>query len=283
MKEIILLKEGEIALKGLNKRTFEESFIKNLRHRLKPLGKFDYTRSQSMIYCEPLEDTIDMDEAVAQGIESFRRCCHMPCDGVAQKDFRLCTIIIGILRRGAFLRTHVKVQAKRFDKRFPMKSPEICAELGGSILEKFPKLDVDVKNPDVTVNVEIRDTNAYIHTGNRPAAGGIPVRRTSGRAMLLLSGGIDSPVAGYMMAKRGIDISAIHYVYSPIHLRQSKNEGRAPLREDNPMVRRYHILLRSLYRDTGSSERQLPRRAVHHHHAPPYDGNCPEDLREKTA
>lgn len=214
MKEIILLKEGEIALKGLNKRTFEESFIKNLRHRLKPLGKFDYTRSQSMIYCEPLEDTIDMDEAVLRASRVFGAaaiCRAM----ITEKDFEtICRDALEYCGEELSCARTFKVQAKRSDKRFPMKSPEICAELGGRILEKFPKLDVDVKNPDVTVNVEIRDTNAYIHTGNRPAAGGIPVG-TSGRAMLLLSGGIDSPVAGYMMAKRGIDISAIHYVSPP--------------------------------------------------------------------
>ena len=214
MKEIILLKEGEIALKGLNKRTFEEAFIKNLRHRLKPLGKFDYTRSQSMIYCEPLEDTIDMDEAVLRASRVFGAaaiCRAM----ITEKDFEtICRDALEYCGEELSCARTFKVQAKRSDKRFPMKSPEICAELGGRILEKFPKLDVDVKNPDVTVNVEIRDTNAYIHTGNRPAAGGIPVG-TSGRAMLLLSGGIDSPVAGYMMAKRGIDISAIHYVSPP--------------------------------------------------------------------
>ena len=268
MKEIILLKEGEIALKGLNKRNFEEAFIKNLRHRLKPLGKFIYTRSQSMIYCEPADDTIDMDEAVSRASKVFGAaaiCRAM----ITEKDFDVITRDV----------MEFKVQAKRSDKRFPMRSPEICAELGGRILDRFPRLEVDVKNPDVTVNVEIRDTNAYIHTGNRPAAGGIPVG-TSGKAMLLLSGGIDSPVAGYMMAKRGIDISAIHYV-SPIHLRQSTSQGRETLRKDNALVRRYYILLCSLYRNSGSIERQLPRRAFHYYYAPSYDGNCSEDLREK--
>ncbi len=214
MKEIILLKEGEMALKGLNKRTFEETFIKNLRHRLKPLGKFDYSRSQSMIYAAPLDDNIDMDEAVKRASKVFGAAAICRA-GITEKDFEI--IVRDVLARfGDELsraRTF-KVAAKRSDKSFPLKSPEICAELGGRILDRFPHLEVDVKSPDITVNVEIRDTNAYIHSGNRPAAGGIPVG-TSGKAMLLLSGGIDSPVAGYMMAKRGIDISAIHYVSPP--------------------------------------------------------------------
>ena len=223
MKEIILLKEGEIALKGLNKRTFEESFIKNLRHRLKPLGKFDYTRSQSMIYCEPLEDTIDMDEAVLRASRVFGAaaiCRAM----ITEKDFEtICRDALEYCGEELSCARTFKVQAKRSDKRFPMKSPEICAELGGRILEKFPKLDVDVKNPDVTVNVEIRDTNAYIHTGNRPAAGGIPVG-TSGRAMLLLSGGIDSPVAGYMVAKRGVQIEATYFHAPPYTSERAKQK-----------------------------------------------------------
>ncbi len=214
MKEIILLKEGEIALKGLNKRTFEEAFIKNLRHRLKPLGKFEYMRSQSLIYCEPSEKEIDMDEAVSRASKVFGAaaiCRAM----ITEKSFdAICRDALSYCADELSCAHSFKVQAKRSDKSFPMKSPEICAELGAKILKEYPRLSVDVNHPDVTVNVEIRDMNAYIHTGNRPAAGGIPVG-TSGKAMLLLSGGIDSPVAGYMMAKRGIDISTVHFVSPP--------------------------------------------------------------------
>jgi len=214
MKEIILLKEGEIALKGLNKRQFEEAFIKNLRHRLKPLGKFEYTRAQSLIYCIPRDDDIDMDEAVSRAEKVFGAVAicraavtEKNMDSISAAAIEYCGEELEYART-------FKVCAKRSDKGFPLNSPQICMELGGILSEKFPHLTVDVKNPQVTVNVEIRDTAAYIHTGNRPAAGGIPVG-TSGKAMLLLSGGIDSPVAGYMMAKRGIDISAIHYVSPP--------------------------------------------------------------------
>ena len=214
MKEVILLKEGEIALKGLNRRTFEETFIKNLKYRLKSLGKFSLKSSQSMIYAEPLDDDIDMDEAFLRASRVFG--ANAICRAfVSEKDFeKICENALVCCGSELGSARTFKVEAKRSDKSYPMKSPEICRELGGRILEKYPHLEVDVHSPQVTVNIEIRDTNAYIHTGNRPAAGGIPVG-TSGRALLLLSGGIDSPAAGYMMARRGADISAIHYVSPP--------------------------------------------------------------------
>ena len=214
MKEVILLKEGEVALKGLNRRTFEDTMIKNLRYRLKNLGEFKYKNSQSMIYAEPQSDDIDMDEAFARASRVFG--ANAICRAyVCGKDFsEICEKALECCGGELDLARTFKVEAKRSDKKYSMKSPEICRELGGKILERYPHLEVDVHEPQVTVNVEIRDENAYIHTGNKPGAGGIPVG-TSGKAMLLLSGGIDSPAAGYMMARRGADISAIHYVSPP--------------------------------------------------------------------
>lgn len=213
MKEIFLLKEGEIALKGLNKRNFEEAFIKNLRHRLKPLGKFEYTRAQSTVYVVPSED-VDVDEA-------FSRCCKVfgaaaVCRAVVcEKSMEsIAESAVEYLGDELSCKKTFKVEAKRSDKHFPLKSPEICAELGGILLDKFTNLSVDVKNPEISVTVEIRDTNAYVHAVRVSGAGGIPVG-TSGKAMLLLSGGIDSPVAAYMMAKRGICVEAIHFAAPP--------------------------------------------------------------------
>ena len=214
MKEIILLKYGEIALKGLNKNSFESIMIKNIKYRLKKIGKFSVTRAQSTVYVEPDEEINDLSEAVEVlkkifGIASICRVC------VCEKDFSdICTQSVEYLENVLPYARTFKVTAKRADKSFPMKSPEICNELGGVLLEKFPNLKVDVKNPEITVTVEIRDTNAYVHAENIKGAGGLPVG-SSGNALLLLSGGIDSPVAGYMMAKRGIHISAIHYVSPP--------------------------------------------------------------------
>ncbi len=214
MKEIILAKYGEIALKGLNKNLFEDLLIKNIKRRLKPIGRFDYSRQQSTIYIIPEDESIDLDYTMEklQTVFGIAVICRA---AVVEKNFeKICEGAIEYLTDTLSYAKTFKVQAKRADKRFPMKSPEICSELGGVILEKFSNLKVDVKNPEVTVTVEIRDTKAYVHAVKIPGAGGLPVG-SSGKAMLLLSGGIDSPVAGYMMAKRGIHISAIHYISPP--------------------------------------------------------------------
>lgn len=214
MKEIVLVKYGEMALKGLNKKSFEDMLTKNIKRRLKPLGKFQLTSAQSTTYITPLDEDIDLNEVVEVvgkifGIAALCRAC------VCEKNFEdICEKSYGYLEDVLGRAKTFKVNAKRSDKAFPMKSPEICMELGGRLLEKFPHLSVDVKNPEVTVTVEVRDENAFVHAENIKGAGGLPVG-SSGKAMLLLSGGIDSPVAGYMMAKRGVHIAAIHYVSPP--------------------------------------------------------------------
>ena len=214
MKEVVLVKFGEMALKGLNKRSFEDMLKKNIKRRIKNLGKFELTSAQSTTYINPLNENVDLEEVVDRvgkifGIAALCRAC------VCEKDFSdISAKAVEYLEDVLSCAKTFKVNAKRSDKAFAMKSPEICAELGGILLEKFPHLTVDVKNPEVTVTVEVRDTNAYVHAENIRGAGGLPVG-CSGKAMLLLSGGIDSPVAGWMMAKRGIHISAIHYVSPP--------------------------------------------------------------------
>ena len=214
MQEIILAKYGEMALKGLNKRTFEDVLIKNIKRRIKSLGEFDVTKAQSTIYVTPLDDSIDMAEVMERlkkifGIATICRAavCEKNFDDIKAKSTEYLDEILSYAKT-------FKVNAKRADKTFPMKSPEICMEMGGVLLDRFPHLKVDVNDPEVTVTVEIRDTNAYIHAENIKGAGGLPVG-TSGNAMLLLSGGIDSPVAVYMLAKRCVHISAIHYVSPP--------------------------------------------------------------------
>lgn len=220
MKEIILIKDGEIALKGLNRATFEDMLIKNCRRRLSSLGKFKFRKAQSTIYCEA-ECDCDFDEACEAlqkvfGIAALTRAC------VAEKNWESIAQITPIYLKDALLSAKTfKVEAKRADKNFPMKSPEICMEMGGLLLKEFPHLTVDVHNPDVTVVVEIRDFAAYIHAGQIQGAGGIPVG-SSGRAALLVSGGIDSPVAGYMMAKRGLQLTAIHFASPPYTSERAK-------------------------------------------------------------
>ena len=214
MKEIILVKNGEIALKGLNRSTFEDVLVKNIRWRLKTLGKFDIRKSQSTIYITPKSDDIDLDEAAEYmkkifGIAAFSRCL------VTQKDLDI--IKADAIEYLADLMPYTKtfkVISKRADKRFPYKSPEIQNEVGGAILEAYPNLKVDVHHPEVAVTVEIRDHSAYVHAKVIRGAGGMPVS-SSGEAMLLVSGGIDSPVAGYMMARRGLKLSAMHFAAPP--------------------------------------------------------------------
>lgn len=214
MKEIILAKYGEMALKGLNKKTFEDTLLRNIKKRLKSLGEFTYSTAQSTVYITPVSDDSDLTEVAERvgkifGIATYCRAC------VCEKDFRdIAEKTVEYLGEELENAGTFKVTAKRADKAFPMKSPEICTELGGIILEKFGHLTVDVKNPEITVTVEIRDTNAYVHALSEKGAGGLPVG-TSGKAMLLLSGGIDSPVAGWMIAKRGVHIATVHYVSPP--------------------------------------------------------------------
>ncbi len=214
MKELILIKNGEIALKGLNRTTFEDVLLKNIRRKLADLGKFRCYKAQSTMYIEPQEDGIDLDEAVDRvrkvfGIAALTRAC------IVEKDFEdIKAKTVEYLKETLSEASTFKVEAKRSDKTFPMNTPQICTELGGYLLEQFPGLTVDVHNPQVTVMVEIRDFAAYIHAGQIEGAGGMPVS-TSGRAMLLVSGGIDSPVAGYMMAKRGMEVLAVHFVSPP--------------------------------------------------------------------
>ncbi|MBO5448542.1 MAG: tRNA 4-thiouridine(8) synthase ThiI [Ruminococcus sp.] len=214
MNEIILCKYGEIALKGLNKSTFESMLVKTIKRRLRSCGQFRITKSQSTLYVEPLSSDCDVDDVTDRlskifGIVKLCRCC------VLEKSMdEILTRSLDYIEETMETVRSFKVDAKRSDKKFPFKSPEICCELGGRILERFPHLRVDVHHPDVVVTVEIREEKAYVHAGQIDGAGGIPVG-SSGKAMLLLSGGIDSPVAGYMMAKRGAVVEAVHFEAPP--------------------------------------------------------------------
>ena len=212
MKELILVKYGEIILKGLNRPVFERLLMKNIRKRLGEEIAFMECR-QAVIYIEPTDDA-DMDEMMEKlqkifGIVSIVRAA------VVEKN--LDTILAALpeyLEEPLSGRRTFKVESKRSDKTFPQKSPEICRECGGKILESFHHLKVDVKNPDVIVWVEIRERGAYIHAGRQEGAGGMPIG-SNGKAALLLSGGIDSPVAGYMLAKRGVELEAVHFESPP--------------------------------------------------------------------
>ena len=210
INEVILCKFGEIVLKGANRQTFESALVKELRRRASPIGSFKIYFKQSTIYIEPLTENEDMDsmyEAAKKvfGIVGVNRAavCEKNMESIVAKAREY------LPEKLAGKRTF-KVDAKRADKKFPLTSPEISAEIGGVVLSTVRGIKVDVKNPEVTVTVEVRDEFAYIRAGQEPGAGGLPLR-SAGRGLLLLSGGIDSPVAGCMMAKRGMEIEALHF------------------------------------------------------------------------
>ena len=215
MKEILLCKYGEIVLKGANKRYFEDQLCRELRQRAKKHGNFEITRGQSLIYVKPLDDFADIDGMFESAMKTFGLAA-IGRAAVCEKDVddikRVTREYIPQFLEG---KKTFKVEGKRSDKTFPLNSMQLSEILGGEILEQMHgRIRVDVRKPDVTVKVEIREQNAYVHAGQFRAAGGLPVG-SSGHGMLLLSGGIDSPVAGYMMAKRGLRIEAVHFESFP--------------------------------------------------------------------
>ena len=230
MKEIILIKNGELALKGLNRSTFEDILIKNIRKRIKPLGEFEYRKEQSTVAVVPMDDYIDMDEVSDRisrvfGIAAYSRALQVPKD----MDVILQNAPDYLADQLKQAKTF-KVEGKRSDKKFPLKSPEISAEVGGAILSKFPHLKVDVKNPDILVTIEIREKFAFIRGNQTKGAGGMPTG-TAGKSSILISGGIDSPVAAYMMAKRGLVLNAIHFASPPYTSPQSEEKVHNLLRQ----------------------------------------------------
>lgn len=214
ISEVILCKYGEVILKGANRHSFEAALIKEIRRRACPYGLFDIYGKQSTVFIVPKNAECDIDgmyEAAKRvfGIVGVNRAA------VCEKNMEsIKAVAREYLPSKLFGKRTFKVDAKRSDKRFPLKSPEISSEIGGVILSSVRGIKVDVHNPDVTVTVEVRDEYAYIRAGQEPGAGGLPPR-SAGRGLLLLSGGIDSPVAGLMMAKRGMEIEALHFESFP--------------------------------------------------------------------
>jgi len=213
MNDIILFKQGEIVLKGLNRREFELKLINNIRRRFEPIGKFNIYAMQSAIYAEPMGEcdmAVALDAAKCVfGVFSVTRAaaCEKDKDAIVQTA---ATYLADELRAA---RTF-KVESKRADKRFPMGSIELSQYVGGELHELFPHLTPDMHNPELTVVVEIRDKAAYVHGPALQSAGGLPVG-VGGRMVTLLSGGIDSPVASYMMAKRGVQLIPVHFYSHP--------------------------------------------------------------------
>lgn len=223
MNDIILLKLGEIVLKGLNRKVFERKLLSNLAYRLSSIGKFDICCMQSTIYVEPKEDGIDMDEAFQAcskvfGIISLTRAAACEKDKDAIAELAKSYLRDEMLAAGSF-----KVETKRADKNFPMTSIELSQYVGGELSEAYPQCVVDVHNPELTVAIEIRDNAAYVHSKAVPGPGGMPVG-SNGTAVTLLSGGIDSPVSTYMIAKRGVRLIPVHFFSFPYTSEQAKEK-----------------------------------------------------------
>ena len=223
MNEIFLMKLGEVVLKGANKRQFENKLRQNVRRRMKAFGNFDVYIMQSTVYVQPMDDEADLEGAWEAcrsifGVVSLCRC--RPCEKNMDAIFNAVEEYLGDDLDCA---ESFKVESKRSDKRFPLTSIGISQEIGGRLAEAHPNCRVDVHHPDYTVYVEVRDLAAYVHGPAEPGAGGLPTG-VGGRAMCLLSGGIDSPVAAYMMAKRGVEIESVHFFSYPYTSQLAKDK-----------------------------------------------------------
>ena len=214
MREIILCKLGEVVLKGLNRHSFETKLMSNIRRRTQKFGKFRIYSRQSTIYVEPMEDSCDLAGAYAGckqvfGLIAIARA--VPCEKSKEAILETAKAYLGgeLQKAKSF-----KVETKRADKSFPMGSIEISQWVGGMLHDAFPHLKVDVHAPELTVYVEVREDAAYVHAPAEPAAGGLPLGM-GGSALSLLSGGIDSPVSSYMMAKRGVVLEMLHFAAPP--------------------------------------------------------------------
>lgn len=224
MKKVILVRYGEIILKGLNRPVFEDKLVRNIRYSLYGMGKINVIKSQGRIYIEPDSDEYDFDTAIAKLTKVFGIVSVSPVwkirsdfDEIKTHTLEMVNDLLGRKQLKTF-----KVETKRGNKRFPMESPEISREVGANILENIHTLTVDVNNPDFIVYVEVRE-DTYIYSEIIPANGGMPLG-TNGKAALLLSGGIDSPVAGWMIAKRGVEIEAVHFYSYPYTSERSKEK-----------------------------------------------------------
>ena len=224
MNDIILLKLGELVLKGLNRHNFEEKLMSNARRRLQSCGgRFKVTTKQSITYVEPLEDACDTDrafEAMKMVFGAAGVCRCRACE--KDKDVMLSAIQEFLAPQLAAAKTF-KVECKRSDKAFPLNSIQLAQYLGGELDELYPHLTAEMHHPDLTVYVEVRDDAAFIHGAVEPGAGGLPVGM-GGRAVSLLSGGIDSPVASWMMAKRGLSLEMVHYFSYPYTSEEAKQK-----------------------------------------------------------
>ena len=223
MNDIILLKLGEIVLKGLNRRSFEQKLLNNIRRRLEPFGKFKSYCMQSTIYVEAVNDEADLDGAF-EALQKVFGIVNLTRAAACEKTKEAITALaIEYLREDMENAKSFKVESKRSDKAFPMTSIQLSQYVGGEMADAYPNVKVDVHNPELTVHIEVRDLAAYVHASPVPGAGGMPVG-SNGVAVTLLSGGIDSPASTYMIAKRGVRLIPVHFFSFPYTSQQAKEK-----------------------------------------------------------
>ena len=243
--EVILCKYGEVVLKGANRLTFESGLVKELRRRASPYGTFKIYYKQSIVYIEPQDEFCDMDGMYETAKKVFG-FVGVTRAAVCEKTMEsIIETAKSYLPEKLYGKRTFKVDAKRSDKKFPLNSPEISAEIGGVILSAVRGIKVDVRNPEVTVTVEVRDDHAFVRAGQEAGAGGLPIR-SAGRGLLLLSGGIDSPVAGCMMAKRGMEIEALHFESFPYTSERAKEKVMQLAQEMCEFCSKIHVHVISL-------------------------------------
>ncbi len=223
MNDIILLKLGEIILKGLNRRYFEQKLMANVRRRLAPIGKFRVYCIQSTVYVEAQENGADIDAAIEALTKVFGIVAIVRAAACEKDKDAITRLAKEYLREDMERAESFKVESKRSDKSFPMTSIELSQYVGGELSEAFPNVRVDVHEPEFTVHIEVRDLAAYVHGAPIPGAGGMPVG-SNGTAVTLLSGGIDSPVSSYMIAKRGVHLIPVHFFSFPYTSQQAKEK-----------------------------------------------------------
>ena len=223
MNDIILLKLGEIILKGLNRRYFEQKLMANIRRRLSGIGKFRVYCIQSTVYVEAQEPMADMDAAVEALRHVFGIVAIVRAAACEKDKDAITALAKEYLHEELESAESFKVESKRSDKSFPMTSIELSQYVGGELSEAFPNVRVDVHEPELIVHIEVRDLAAYVHGAPIPGAGGMPVG-CNGTAVTLLSGGIDSPVSSYMIARRGVHLIPVHFFSFPYTSQQAKDK-----------------------------------------------------------
>ncbi len=220
MNEILLLKLGEVVLKGLNRRSFEDKLTSNIRRRLVHYGSFRVYSKQSTVYVEPQDGACDMEGAFAACRQVFGVIAVTPARPCPKDKDAMFHCAKNYLDRELRAANTFKVETKRADKKFPMNSMEISQYVGGLLHDEYPHLRVDVHHPELCVHVEVREKAAYVHGPSQPGAGGLPIGM-GGTAVSLLSGGIDSPVSSYMIAKRGVQLELVHFFSPPYTSQQA--------------------------------------------------------------